>query len=74
MTEKIQDIAVSHNCLKKLAKCIKGDKVLYKDEEGEIVVNIAAYNDYKNSNETTPIEDIIGTERLDFSADYIVFS
>ncbi len=69
----IQDIPVSHNKKKKLAKCIKSDTVLIEDE-GELILNVSEYLAFKAATLKTPIEDVLGEGILDESAEYIVFS
>ena len=70
----IQDIALSHNQKKKLLKSIDDERVVFKDENGDIVVNVAAYRQFKQDTDSAPIEAILGEEILDFDSQYFVFS
>lgn len=69
----LQFIDISHNKAKKLIKAITDDTVLI-EEEGDVVVKVSAYEALKAETATQPIEDIIGEEVLDFTAEYFVFS
>lgn len=70
----IQDIAVSQTMKKKLLKSIKDDAILFVEENGDIIVNVAAYQTLKDYKSTTVIEDIVGEDILDNSAEFFVFS
>ena len=70
----IQELSVSHNQKKKLLKAIQDDNVLFQEENGDIVVNVAAYKNLKEESEKTPIEEIVGDKILDLSSQYIVLS
>lgn len=70
----IQDIALSHNQKKKLLKSIDDENIVFKDDNGDIVVNVAAYRNLKQGTDTAPIEAILGEEILDFDSQYFVFS
>lgn len=69
----IQDIAVSQNVKKKLMRAVKDEAVLYQDEDGAIVVNVAGYLAMKAHSGTEPLEDLLGDVVLDLSAEYFVF-
>lgn len=72
-TMSIQDIAVSHNVKKKLLQAVKNEAVLFQDEDGAVVVNVAAYLALKADKGTEPLESVLGDAVLDLSAEYIVF-
>ena len=70
----IQEITLSNNQKKKLQKNIKSDTVLFQDENGDIVVNVAAYLEFLQGIKQAPIEDIVGNNVLSYDAEYFVFS
>jgi len=75
----IQDISVSNNQKKRLLSAISDEQVLVQNEEGELLVNVAAYISFKNDlpaekSDPAPIEAIIGDNVLDFDAEFFVFS
>ncbi|MFT7265902.1 MAG: hypothetical protein ACI9A2_003991 [Halioglobus sp.] len=69
----IQDIAVSHNAKKKLLQVVKDESVLFKDEDGTVVVNVASYVALKADTGRKPLEDVLNGVELDLSAEYLVF-
>ena len=69
----IQDIAVSQNIKKKLLLAVKDDTVLFQDEDGAVVVNVAGYVALKADTATEPLENVLGDGVLDLSAEYFVF-
>ena len=69
----IQDIAVSHNVRKKLLQAVREETVLFQDEDGTVVVNVAGYVEFKTNTGTEPLEDVLGDVVLDLSAEYFVF-
>jgi hypothetical protein len=69
----IQDIAVSHNIRKKLLRAVKDEAVLFQDEDGAVVVNVAGYALLKANTGTEPLEDVLGDVLLDESAEFFVF-
>lgn len=70
----IQEISVSNNLRKKLGHCIKDENIVQVDENGDVIVNVEAYQEYKNENHKTPIEDILADQVLDFSCEFFFFS
>lgn len=73
----IQEIAVSNSQKKKLQQAINDDAVLIVDDNGDLVVQVAAYEDLKadlRKEPKAPIEQIVGEEVLDFDAEFWVFS
>ncbi len=69
----LQDIDIANNQRKRLLKAIVDQKILQQDEDA-LVLNVAAYIDYKTSSCESPVEKIVGDIELDYGADYIVFS
>ena len=70
----IQDISISNNQRKSLIKALPGDEsVLIESEEGELVVSVADYSEFKLAKNKTPVEIIIGDDILDDDAEYWVF-
>ena len=70
----IQEIALSQNQKKKLLKSIGDESIAFKDDNGDIVVNVKAYSDLKQDSDSAPIEEIIGDVSLDFDSQYFLFS
>ncbi len=70
----IQDIAVSHNVKQKLLQAVKEEAVLFQDDDGAVVVNVAGYVALKADTGTEPLEDVLGDVVLDLSAEYFVFA
>lgn len=70
----IQDIAISNSQKKKLLKLTELEEVLFQDENGDLVVNVSAYQALKGDIEPVSIESVIGKNKLDFSVSYFVFS
>lgn len=76
---RIQDISITNNQKKLLLKAIKDPQILVQEENGDLVVNVEAYLALKNNiayknTGAEPIEEVIGADELDFSAEYFVFS
>ena len=70
----IQDISLSNNQRKRLLKLANLESILYQDDNGDLVISSEAYKQFKKENTNQPLEDIIGEERLNFEAEYFVFS
>ena len=75
----IQEITLSNNQKKKLQKGITQESVLFQDDNGDLVVNVEAYQEFKRTvkkNERNLlIEAVVGDEvELDFSVEYFIFS
>ena len=70
----IQDISISNNQKKKLLRAITDENILFQDDTGELVLNVAAYNTYKEAENQAPIEAIVGEDALDARAEYVVFN
>lgn len=70
----IQEIAVSNNQKKQLLKAIKKSEVLFQEDNGDLVVSVAAYEVFKKELDPGPIEEIVGEETLNYDNDYFVFS
>lgn len=69
----IQEISVSNNLRKKIGHCIKDETIIQIDENGDVIVNVEAYQKYKNEYSKTPIEDILGQQKLDFNCEFFFF-
>lgn len=69
----LQDIQIANNQRKRLRKAIVDETLLQQDED-ELVLNVAAYLDYKASTGESPVENILGDIELDYGAEYIVFN
>ncbi len=69
----LQDIHIANNQRKRLLKAIVDEKLLQRDED-TLVLNVAAYLEYKASSGESPVENIVGDIELDYGAEYIVFS
>ncbi|MEY8205641.1 MAG: hypothetical protein RPR40_11290 [Bermanella sp.] len=80
----IQEVAIANNQKKRLLSVVKDEAVLFQDENGELVVNVAHYKAFKKELvvlktmkkgvDITPIETIVGAGVLNFDAEYFVFS
>ena len=80
----IQEVSLANNQKKRLLKVIKDPAVLFSEDNGDLVVNAAAYKALKKELSVakvakphlnaTPIEEIVGDDVLDFSHEYFVFS
>ena len=71
---KIQDLAVSNNLKKKVMTTLADDTLYMQEENGDLVINVAAYLARKTNSKTVTLEDILGKDLLDLDADYIVLS
>ena len=75
---QIQEVAISNNQKKKLLKRVHDDAVLFQDDNGDLVVNVAAYVEFKKAikkdKKPAPIEAVVGDDILDYEAEYFVFS
>ena len=80
----IQEVSVANNQKKRLLKVVKDPAVLFSEDNGDLVVNVAAYEAFKKELRLArvakphlnvePIEEIVGGDVLDFSHEYFVFS
>jgi hypothetical protein len=70
----VQEIAVSNSQRKKLLKAVRDDSVLFQDENGDVVVSVAAYMVFKEGRDPDPLEAIVGDGVLDFKASYFIFN
>ncbi|MFT4520440.1 MAG: hypothetical protein ACI9JM_002843 [Halioglobus sp.] len=69
----LQDIHIANNQRKRLLKAIADEELLQQDED-TLVLNMAAYLNYKASSGESPVEEILGEIGLDYHAEYIVFN
>ncbi len=70
----IQEISVSNSQKKKLQKAVSDESVLIQEESGDLVLQVSAYIDFKDGTNSAPVEEIIGEDALDLTAEYVVFS
>jgi len=70
----IQEIAISHNQKKKLLKSIEDEHVIFQDDNGDVVVSVENYRQFKLDSNSSPIEKVLGDDALDFDSQYFVFS
>ncbi len=70
----IQEIAVSNNQKKNILLVVKKQSIVFQDDNGDVVVNVEAYQAFKKGKDPAPIEHIVGTDVLDYSAEYFIFS
>ncbi len=80
----IQEVAIANNQKKRLLAAVKDEAVLFQDENGDLVVNVANYKEFKQELlvlktmkkglDTTPIENIVGKGVLDLGAEFFVFN
>ena len=70
----IQEISVSNNQKKQLIKSIVDQRVLIVDEHGDVVVSVPAYQEYCEIFEEKVIETILTETKLNYGAEYFVFS
>jgi hypothetical protein len=68
----LQDIHIANNQRKRLLNAIDDEKLLQQDED-VLVLNVAAYLDYKALSGESPVEEIVGDIELDYGAEYIIF-
>lgn len=70
----IQEISISNNLRKKLAHCIQDENIIQVDENGDVIVNVPAYIDYKTQTKKQPIEEILQGQSLDFDCEFFYFT
>lgn len=70
----IQDITVSNNIRKKIINAIRDDSAIIIEENGDVIISVAAYQEFAERIKRSPLEEILGEDALDFSAEYFVFS
>ena len=71
----IQEISITNNQKKHLIKRIKDEAVLFQDDNQDLVVNVAAYINYRANLKPgdEPIEALVGSEELNYKAEFFVF-
>lgn len=67
----IQEIAVSNNQRKKLQRAITDEGVLFQDDNGDMVINLEAYNEIKKDLKNV-LEETIGEDVIAEDSDYLV--
>jgi hypothetical protein len=70
----IQEISLSNNQKKKLQRLLPDESVLFQDDNGDLVVNVAAYMAIQRNQRAATIEDIVGKDILDFDSEFFVFN
>ena len=70
----IQKIAITNNQKKKVLKALDDERIVFKDDNGDIVINREAYQQFKQDNSSAPIEAIVTGIELDFKYLYFVLS
>jgi len=71
---KIQEIAITGNQKKKIQKAIKGEAVIFEDENGDLIINVDGYLDLKDEKGKEPLEEILAEEVLDYDVDFFVLN
>lgn len=72
--EEIQEISVTNNQKKAIITALKRRKSAYMvDENGDLIVEIEAYEDFMDEFDRSPIEDLLGDDVLDYSQEFWVF-
>lgn len=70
----IQDITVSNNIRKKIINAVRDDSAIIIEENGDVIISVAAYQEFAERIKRSPLEEILGEDTFDFSAEYFVFS
>jgi len=71
---KVQEIAITGNQKKKIQKAVKGEAVIFEDENGDLIINVDGYLDLKDEKGKEPLEEILGEETLDYEVDFFVLN
>jgi hypothetical protein len=67
----IQELAISNRQKKKIQSLITDENILVLEDD-DIVIHIANYLAYKDENELTPIEDVLGAITFEENAEYLL--
>ena len=70
----IQDISLTNNQKKLIFKTIKNESIIVKEDNGDLVINVAAYLDFSEKNATNPLEEILEDISLNYDVEYFVFT
>jgi hypothetical protein len=71
----VQEISVTNNQKKAIKSAFKKRKdVFIEEENGDLVIEFAAYEDYMDEVDKTPIEDVLGEGVLTYDAEFLVFT
>ena len=70
----IQEIPISNNQRKQLMRNTQLEGVLFQDDNGDLIINAAAYQELKQQLNPPPIEAVIGENILDFNAEFFVLN
>lgn len=71
---KIQEIAITGNQKKKIQKAVKGEAVIFEDENGDLIINVNGYLDLKEEKDKEPLEEILGEDVLDYDVEFFVLN
>lgn len=71
---KIQEIAITGNQKKKIQKAVKGEAVIFEDENGDLIINVNGYLDLKEEKDKEPLEEILGEDVLDYNVEFFVLN
>jgi hypothetical protein len=69
----MQEIAVTNNQKKKILRAIRDQDVVFQDENGDVIVSVAAYIAYKEATEEQPLEDLLDDQELADNTEFLVF-
>ena len=71
----VQEISVTNNQKKAIKSAFKKRKdVFIEEENGDLVIEFSAYEDYMDEVDKTPIEDVLGEGVLTYDAEFLVFT
>lgn len=68
----LKEINVSHHQKKKLIKAIKDERVMFVEDNGDVIINVKAYPEFVANTHQDPLKDILGDEHLDQTIEYLV--
>jgi hypothetical protein len=68
----LKEINVSHHQKKKLIKAIKDERVMFVEDNGDVVINVKAYPEFVAQTHHDPLKSILGDTSLDDNIEYLV--
>lgn len=68
----LQEINASHHQRKRLIKAIQNERVLFVEDNGDVVINIKGYREYCEETGHDPLRVILGIEELAQDLEYLV--
>lgn len=72
--EEVQEISVTNNQKKAIEKALKRRKSAFMvDDNGDLIVEVEAYEDFMDEFDKAPIEDLLGDDVLDYSQEFWIF-